>query len=214
MSQVEVRNTRREDFPAIAALSRRVYPFAPGWGERELSSHLEVFPEGQLVAVDRASGRLVGMSANLIVDWDDYELDDAWRDLTDRGRFTNHDPEHGRTLYGAEVMVDPDEQGKGVGSALYEARFALVRRLDLVRIRAGSRLRGYHRCADRMSAREYVDRVVAGESDDPTLSFQLHRGFRVIAVVSGYLRDDPESLGWAAVIEWINPDLRVPPASP
>jgi hypothetical protein len=27
----------------------------------------------------------------------------------------------------------------------------------------------------------------------------------VIAVVSGYLRYDPESLGFAAVIEWLNP---------
>jgi hypothetical protein len=28
----------------------------------------------------------------------------------------------------------------------------------------------------------------------------------VLAVVSGYLRHDPESLGFAAVIEWLNPD--------
>jgi hypothetical protein len=39
---------------------------------------------------------------------------------------------------------------------------------------------------------------------DPTLSFQLRRGFDVIAVVSNYLRHDPESLGYAAIIERLN----------
>jgi len=73
-----------------------------------------------------------------------------------------------------------------------------------LRIRAGARLRGYHTHAGRMDAVEYATRVVRGEISDPTLSFQLRRGFRVLAVVEGYLRHDPESLGYAAVIEWIN----------
>ena len=47
--------------------------------------------------------------------------------------------------------------------------------------------------------------MVAGARRDPTLSFQLARGFRVIGVVGGYLRFDPESLGKAAVIERVNP---------
>jgi hypothetical protein len=29
----------------------------------------------------------------------------------------------------------------------------------------------------------------------------------VIGVISGYLRHDPESLGYAAVIEWVNHDV-------
>jgi hypothetical protein len=42
---------------------------------------------------------------------------------------------------------------------------------------------------------------------DPTLSFQLKEGFHVLAVVPHYLTDDPESMGYAAVIEWLNPEL-------
>ena len=49
--------------------------------------------------------------------------------------------------------------------------------------------------------------VVAGRLTDPTLSFQLRERFRVLAIVADYLRHDPESLGYAAVIEWINHDL-------
>jgi GNAT superfamily N-acetyltransferase len=201
---VVVRTTRPEDFPGIIELTQRVYPDAPPWTIEQLASHLRVFPEGQLVAV--IAGEVVGMAASLIVLWDDYEFDTTWRDFTANGMFTNHDPERGRTLYGAEIMVDPARQGSGVGSQLYDARRELARRLGLRRIRAGARLRGYHRVAAELSPQEYVKRVERGELTDPTLSFQLHRGFRVLTVVSGYLRHDPESLGYAAVIEWLNPE--------
>jgi len=44
-------------------------------------------------------------------------------------------------------MVDPTLQGPGIGKLLYEARRALTVRLGLLRIRAGARLRGYHKYA-------------------------------------------------------------------
>jgi len=160
---VDVRQTRPEDFAGITELSRAVYPDTPPWNATQLASHRAIFPEGQFVAVDRDAGRIVGMAATLIVLWDDYEMGDSWRDFTDHGMFTNHDPEHGHTLYGAEVMVAPDRQGSGIGSQIYEARGALVRRRKLWRIRAGARLRGYHHHADRLSPQQYVERVVAGE---------------------------------------------------
>ena len=58
-----------------------------------------------------------------------------------------------------------------------------------------------------MKPEEYVVEVVEGVEHDPTLSFQLKEGFHVLAVVPHYLSDDPESLGYAAVIEWLNPEL-------
>lgn len=197
---VRVRRAAPGDLPALRALSLSVYPDYP-FSMLELASQLRAFEAGQLVAVDEATGEPVGMAASLVVDWDDYALDDTWRDFTDHGYFTNHDPA-GRTLYGAEVMVHPGHRRRGVGSALYDAREALVERLGLARIRAGARLSGYRRWADRLSPAAYVERVAAGEVDDPTLSFQLARGFDVLAVVEEYLKRDPESLGWAAVVEW------------
>jgi GNAT superfamily N-acetyltransferase len=207
---VLVRMTRPENFPGIVELCREVYPGSPAWNAEQLASHLRVFPEGQFVAFEMGSGRVVGMAASLIVLWDDYEMDMTWRDFTDHGMFTNHDPEYGRTLYGAEVMVHPSLQGKGIGRKLYTARRKLVERLGLLRIRAGARLRGYHRYAEKMSPQDYVRRVVKGELRDPTLSFQLRHGFRVLTVVEDYLRHDPESLGYAAVIEWLNEKVAKP----
>lgn len=209
-STVIVRHTQPADFPAIIAMCREVYPHSLPWNEEQLASHLRIFPEGQFVAVEETSQVLAGMAASLVVFWDDYEMKANWRDFTDHGMFTNHDPSNGRTLYGAEVMVRPSMQGRGVGSKIYAARRELVERLGLLRIRAGARLRGYHCYAGRMGPEEYVMAVLHGEISDPTLSFQLKHGFHVIGVVSGYLRHDPESLGHAAIIEWINAKVAKP----
>ncbi|HEX5817966.1 MAG TPA: GNAT family N-acetyltransferase [Gemmatimonadales bacterium] len=207
-----MRTTRPEDIPALVALSAREYGGGASWQPAQLASHLAVFPEGQLVATLRDGGaeQVVGMASSLIIFWDDYDIRAAWRDFTAGGYFTNHDPAQGRTLYGAEIIVDPARRGHGIGARLYEARCALVQRLGLLRIRAGSRLAGYHVVADRMSAEEYVVEVVRERLHDPTLSFQLHHGFRVIGVVSGYLAHDPKSLGFAAIIEWLNERVATP----
>ena len=207
---LELRNLRRDDFPGVIALCERVYPGTAPWKLEQLESHLAVFPEGQFVVVSRDDGRVVGMSSSIIVHWDDYAFDADWREWTAGGYFTNHDPQGGRTLYGAEVMVDPKLQRRGIGKWLYAARRDLVKRLGLLRIRAGARLRGYHRDAERMSPEAYVQAVVRGELRDPTLSFQLREGFEVLAVVHSYLRNDPESCGYAAVIEWLNPEIARP----
>ena len=209
-SDIVVRNTRPDDIAAIQSMCRAVYRCTQPWSEDQLLSHQRVFPEGQFVAEQTSTGRVLGMASSLIVDWDDYDFDASWREFTDRGYFTNHEPVYGRTLYGAEVMVPPESQGMGIGKKLYQARRDLVQRLKLRRIRAGSRLRGYDRYADQMSPVEYVQKVIAGELGDPTLSFQLKQGFHVLAVVSKYLRDDPESRGYAALIEWLNPDVATP----
>ncbi|MEW6320035.1 MAG: GNAT family N-acetyltransferase [Acidobacteriota bacterium] len=208
--RVVVVNTRPEHFAGIRDLTGSVYAGSPPWSEAQLASHVNVFPEGQFVAVDAATSEVVGMAASLIVWWDDYDVTGTWRDFTANGFFTNHDPAKGRTLYGAEVMTHPRWRGRGIGKLLYRARRDLVEQLRLLRIRAGARLRGYHRYADQMAADDYVVAVIRGEITDPTLTFQLRQGFHVLAVVPGYLRHDPESQGWAAVIEWINEKVATP----
>jgi len=202
--RIVVRPTRPFDWDGIIALTRAVYVGSPPWTRAQLASHLEVFPEGQLVAVSGPEQDVVGAAASLVITWDHYESRATWREFTAGGTFANHDP-RGRTLYGAEVMVHPAMQRRRIGHKLYAARRELAERYRLLRIRAGARLRGYHRYAARMSAEEYVLGVVRGRIKGPTLSFQLREGFHVFDVVQGYLAHDPESLGWAALIEWLNP---------
>jgi predicted amidohydrolase/GNAT superfamily N-acetyltransferase len=200
-----VRSTEQSDFDAIIALCQAVYPGSPSWSYVQLQSHREVFPEGQMVIEERSTRKVVGFAASLIIFREDYDWATPWKIFTNNGMFTNHDPEKGKTLYGAEIMVHPDAQGTGAGTELYRAREALAKRLNLKRICAGARLRGYSKYHSKMSADDYVRAVELKKIWDPTLSFQLNRGFSVLNVVSNYLQHDPESLGYAAIIEWVNP---------
>lgn len=202
--KIIIRQTRKEDISQIIELSREIYQKKSAWTEKELNSHLEVFPEGQFVAVEKETAKVIGMAASLIVLWDDYDIRENWEDFTANGMFTNHNAENGRTLYGAEVMVLPKARRLGIGKKLYAARRELVEKMNLLRIRAGARLRNYHRFADKMPAEEYVAKIIKGEIKDPTLSFQIKQGFRILAVVDDYLEHDRESLGKAAIIEWLN----------
>jgi hypothetical protein len=52
---------------------------------------------------------------------------------------------------------------------------------------------------------EQIRDLAGRRVSDPTLAFQLGQGFRVLGVVPHYLEAGPESLGFAAVIEWLNP---------
>lgn len=205
-----IRNTTPADYENIAVLCLKTYPESKPWTRAQIESHIQLFAGGQFVAEETETQQIVGMSASLIINWDDYEFSGSWRNFTDAGKFTNHDPLNGRTLYGAEIMVDPSFQGLGIGRKLYARREMLCRDLQLLRIRAGARLRGYSAYADKMTSDEYTLQVIRGKIFDPTLSFQLKQGFRVIAIASNYLANDPESLGFAAVIEWIN-DLEAEP---
>lgn len=142
--------------------------------------------------METGSGLIVGMAASLIVLWDDYDMKANWREFTDHGSLRNHDPRAGRPLYGAEVMVNLNLQRKGFGKALYKASRDITGRPNLLRIRAGARMRGYHRFAKELSPEECAIRVAREEILDPTISFQLR------------------CLGHAAVIEWINRHIARP----
>ena len=205
---VRIRHLAVRDFNRIAEMGLDLYPDMPPWTDAELQSQLDHFARGQMVAVEDDSDRVIGYAASLIIAWEDYGHGHTWSQVTGQGTFRTHDPT-GRTLYGADVMVDPAAQGRGIGKLFYAARRQLTVDLNLRRIRAMSRLRGYHEVAPTLTPAQYVEKVVAGQLGDATLSFQLRQGFRVLDVVPGYLKNDPESLGHAAVIEWIN-DAYVP----
>ncbi|MGP6190552.1 MAG: GNAT family N-acetyltransferase [Vulcanimicrobiaceae bacterium] len=163
---------------------------------------MNAFPEGQHVAVDE-SGRIVGCSSSLIVDWDDYARSAKWSVITGQGTFSTHNP-LGKTLYGADISVDPSAHRHGIGSLFYETRKRLVKERGLKRILTGGRIPGYELVADKLSPREYVAEVVMGKRTDPTLSFQLANGFVVLDVVPGYIVDQA-SRGFATLLEWLNP---------
>jgi GNAT superfamily N-acetyltransferase len=198
---VVVRGTRPEDFAAIRELQRNAYPAIPPWTDEQLAAQLAAFPAGQMVA--ERGGRVIGASASLVVLWDDHGVHHTWKVITGDGTFSTHDP-NGRTLYGAEVVVDSKLRGGGVGRALYKARRQLCQKMNLRRIIAAGRLPGYRDVKDVMSPELYAMRVVWGDIPDPVLRFQLFQGFQFCGVIHNYLPEDLPSCGHAALIVWLN----------
>ncbi|HXS59814.1 MAG TPA: GNAT family N-acetyltransferase [Candidatus Sulfopaludibacter sp.] len=175
------------------------------WSDFSLRNHIHIFPQGQLYA--EFDGRLVGSCSSLIVSLKtDYE-DHTWSDITDYGSFSNHNP-NGDSLYGADISVHPDFRHKGIATMLYNARRDLAIKLNLRRIIAGGRLFNYCKFANIMSAKEYANKVVNGELEDPVLSFQIKNGFKFIKILSNYLYDK-RSLNYASFVEWLNPAYKV-----
>src|SRR5271157_2465288 len=200
-NQAYVRQMAAGDIPEVIDLQRRAFPGMPPWRAEQLSSHLEIFPEGQLVVLDQ-TGRILGSASSLIIDWDDYAESAHWSAITGHGTFDTHNP-LGKTLYGADIGVAPEARHQGIGTLLYEARKELIRERGLKRLLTGGRIAGYAAVAGEMTPKEYVAEVVAGKRRDPALTFQLENGLVVLDVIPNYLQDK-ESHGFATVIEWLN----------
>jgi predicted amidohydrolase/GNAT superfamily N-acetyltransferase len=209
-SELVLRSATPNDIEALIVLNRLCFPSAQEenivWNSGQLNHHLQLFPEGQVVAV--LDGLVVGAVSSLIINMgvDPYRAH-TFAGVTDGGYFHNHDP-LGDTLYGADVYVHPDYRSRRIGHALYQARRELCRRLNLRRILAGGRLQGYASVSDTMSPEEYVRAVESGARRDQVLNFQLREGFVVRKVMRNYIRD-PQSRNCATLIEWLNPDYRV-----
>jgi len=199
-------------FEALEELQRIAFPTL---GAQELmrvehyASQYRIFPEGQFVAVVRdgsSRGRVVGQGSGFFIDFDFEHSGHTFREIIAGGYFTNHDP-NGAYYYGADISVHPDYRGHGIGRKLYEARKALVRRYNRRGIVAGGLIPGFVHCKHAMSPHEYVKRVVRGELNDPTLTFQLRNGFVVRGILENYI-EDSASDNWSTLIEWPNPDYR------
>ena len=197
-----VRAARLEDYAAIRALQRQSHPSVPTWTLKQLESQRHAFPEGQLVA--ECDGEVVGAASTLVVQWDDYALEHSWKSVTGDGYFTTHDT-GGRTLYGAETVVNLAGRGYGIARALSQAQRRLCRKLNLRRIIAATPLGGYHALKDSMSPELYAKRVIWGDIRDPLLAFQMSQGFQYCGVIRNYRPEDAESCGNAALMVWLNP---------
>lgn len=204
-----IRNTRPDDIGEIVKLQQESFPLLARhnnvWHPDELKSHLQIFPQGQFVAVEE-DGTVVGSASTLIVTLDPDYAEHTWKGITADGMFTNHD-DHGDSLYGADISTHPKFRHEGIGSMLYGARKELAMRLRLRRMISGGRLFNYCEYADKMSALEYAKNVIRGELHDPVLSFELDNGFKFIKILPDYL-DDVRSKNFASFIEWLDPQYR------
>ncbi|RMF77979.1 MAG: N-acetyltransferase [Chloroflexi bacterium] len=159
------------------------------------------------MALDVDVDRVVGVTISMRTDFDpDRETMKLWREATGNGWLNTHNP-NGEWLYGVETFVHPNYRGKGIGSQLMDARFALARKLNLRGMIAGGMIMDYHHVAKWMSPEDYVAEVVAGKRFDTNLTKQIAKGFEIGKLIPDYC-DDPRSCNYGVTIIWRNPDYR------
>ena len=196
-----VRNMTIEDYPKIVELQQKCFPGMKPWKEDQFESQINTFPEGQICI--ELEGEIIASSSSLIIDFDIYGDDHSFQKISGSGYIQNHNPE-GDTLYGIEIMVNPDYRGMKLARRLYDARKKLARENNLMRIVVAGRVPNYHKYKDNISIEEYVDRTIHRSIHDPVLTTQLANGFVLKRIIKDYLTGDTESAGYATLLEWTN----------
>lgn len=202
--RVKVRAWRREDIPAIIECHRAAYPEydeSAYYTERYYELQWSAFPEGQILA--EMDGRVVGYATSLIVQLEDEAQTYTYEEITGGGTFATHDPS-GDTLYGADIGVHKEYRGRGISKMVYEARRKIMQRYNLRRMIAYGRIPGYTAHAGKMTAEEYVEKVVNGEMTDQALRAHLSAGYTVKRVLLDFLWDN-SSLNYSTLLEMPNP---------
>lgn len=207
-AKIRIVRTAPEHARAVARVIRRAHgltpdepcPGCPTPGD--VRRQVRRFGDGQFVALDVGGPRprVVGAATTMRTSRPPTAPPLSWARMSGGPSLPNHEPK-GAWLYGLEMAVDPDAQGRGIGSALYRRRQALVRELRVEGLYAGGLLKGYARHRDRMSVREYADRVRRGDLVDPTVTMQMRRGFVALAFIADYDVDEPSGDG-ALLIVW------------
>ncbi len=190
-----------------AALELAVFPHANPedlLNEEDIKIYSQVFPEGFFVILD--GDRVAGQGAGIFLDFDFDHPQHTIAGITGEHQCANHNPA-GDWYYGTDMAVHPDYRRRGIGKQLYELRKDLVRRHNKRGIIAGGHMPGYSRYKEEMDTETYLGKVAVGEFYDPTLTFQMENGFRIVTILRQYIRDEMTN-GDSALIVWDNPDFK------
>ena len=203
IESIDLEFLKIEDYEELKDVMIASYHTMPEsyWKEHHVASLIDKFPEGQIVI--KINGNIAGCALSIIVDYSKYEHKHTYREITGNYTFNTHSMK-GDVLYGIDVFITPDFRGNRLGRRLYEYRKELCEKLNLKGVVFGGRIPNFHKYADQMSPKEYIEKVKNREIHDPVLNFQLSNDFHPIRVLKGYLEGDQASMEYAVLLEWDN----------
>ncbi|MHC1776692.1 MAG: GNAT family N-acetyltransferase [Lentimicrobium sp.] len=171
------------------------------WEEDQIRTLISRFPEGQVVI--KANNEIAGCALSIIVDYYKFGNQHTYRGITGDYTFSTHDS-RGDILYGIDVFIKPEFRGLRLGRRLYDYRKELCERLNLKGIALGGRIPYYYKYADKMSPKEYIEKVKRKEIEDPVFNFQISNDFYPSKVLKNYLEGDTASNDYAVLLKWDN----------
>jgi len=203
IENIELKFLDLNDYQELKTTMISAYTNMPNsyWKEHHIKSLIEKFPEGQVVI--KINGQLAGCALSIIVNYDNFEEDHTYVDITGNYSFNTHTND-GDVLYGVDVFIRPEFRGLRLGRRLYDYRKELAENLNLKGIAFGGRMPNYSKYAVNISPKEYIEKVKRKEINDPVLNFQISNDFHPTKVMKGYLEGDAASGEYAMLMEWDN----------
>ena len=180
---IVLRKLKESDYESVVALQLKCFPYMKTWSKEQFVSQISIFPEGQICI--QFQKKIVASSSSLILDFSLYSEWHSWKDIADSGFIRSH-TQNGNTLYGIEIMVDPEYRGFKLARRLCckkrNCKEAQSNAYDSWRNNSG-----YNKYSDKLTAREYVDKVVNKILFDPVLTTQISNGFVIKRLIPDYL---------------------------
>lgn len=171
------------------------------WKEHQIKTLIDAFPEGQVVM--KVNNQIAGCALSIIVDYGLFDDKHTYKQITGNYTFNTHTSE-GDMLYGIDVFIKPEYRGLRLGRRLYDYRKELCERLNLKGVAFGGRIPNYHKYADELTPKAYIEKVRRKEIHDPVLNFQISNDFHPSKILKNYLEGDSASQDYAVLLEWNN----------
>jgi hypothetical protein len=171
------------------------------WHEHQIKSLIKKFPEGQVVI--KVNNQIAGCALSLILDYSKFDHNHTYQEITGNYTFNTHSAD-GDTLYGIDVFIKAEFRGLRLGRRLYDYRKELCERLNLKGVAFGGRIPNYHKYANELSPKEYIEKVKRKEIHDPVFNFQISNDFHPSKILKNYIEGDKSSKDYAVLLEWDN----------
>jgi len=160
------------------------------------------YPEGQLVAC--LGDEIVGLILSLHCRFAQFSEPQQMADIYNPALFEGYGVD-GDSLFALEILVKSTHKRMGIGKLLNARLTQTLVRNNLRAFIGVSRVSGYGKLQQEMSIETYLQKVVAGELHDPSLSYNCANQMLPKQAIAAYYPADVDSAGYGALVIQYNP---------